>query len=150
MPTRAATSLMRRVAAAARETDGLDKFFLLDITRHSISYRIIVRFAFRSNLELPVQIEACKAQGESMDVKKSFRAILCKSILRVLLVVLMITIGAAASMAQSTGGRIRGTVTDTTAAWLRAQKILILNQANGTQRDTESGSNGEYIFLEVP
>src|SRR5262249_58070663 len=24
------------------------------------------------------------------------------------------------------------------------------NQANGTQRDTESGANGEYIFLEEP
>ncbi len=29
-------------------------------------------------------------------------------------------------------------------------KVVIANEANGTQRDTETGSNGEYIFLEVP
>src|SRR5258707_6075594 len=85
-----------------------------------------------------------------MNVKQTFRTILCKSVLRVLLVVVTIAIGPAASMAQSTGGRIRGTVTDTTGGVVTGGKILILNQANGTQRDTESGSNGEYIFLEVP
>ena len=29
-------------------------------------------------------------------------------------------------------------------------KVVIANEANGKQRDTETGSNGEYIFLEVP
>src|SRR5258708_3404342 len=85
-----------------------------------------------------------------MNVKQTFRTILCKSILRVSLVVLTLAIGAAASMAQSTGGRIRGTVTDASGGAVTGAKILILNQANGTQRDTESGSNGEYVFLEVP
>jgi hypothetical protein len=32
IPTRAATSLIRREAAGLRETDDLDKFFVLDIT----------------------------------------------------------------------------------------------------------------------
>jgi hypothetical protein len=32
MPTRRATSLMRNKASGARDIDGLDKFFLLDIT----------------------------------------------------------------------------------------------------------------------
>jgi hypothetical protein len=52
--------------------------------------------------------------------------------------------------AQSTGGRIRGTVTDQSGATVTAAKVVITNQANGSQRDTETGTNGEYMFLEVP
>jgi hypothetical protein len=54
------------------------------------------------------------------------------------------------SNAQSTGGRMRGTVTDASGGAITGAKLLLTNEANGTQRDTESGSNGEYIFLEVP
>jgi len=52
--------------------------------------------------------------------------------------------------AQSTGGRIRGTVTDPSGGAVVAAKVVIINDANGSVRDTESGANGEYIFLEVP
>jgi hypothetical protein len=52
--------------------------------------------------------------------------------------------------AQSTGGRIRGTVTDSTGASITGAKLTVTNQANGLQRDTETGSNGEYIILEAP
>jgi len=52
--------------------------------------------------------------------------------------------------AQSTGGRIRGTVTDPSAGAVTGAKLVLTNEANGTQRDTESGGSGEYIFLEVP
>ena len=52
--------------------------------------------------------------------------------------------------AQSTGGRIRGTVTDPSGGAVTGAKLQLTNEANGTQRDTDSGSNGEYIFLEVP
>lgn len=52
--------------------------------------------------------------------------------------------------AQSTGGRIRGTVTDSSGATVAAANVVIINQANGSQRDTQTGANGEYIFLEVP
>ena len=52
--------------------------------------------------------------------------------------------------AQSTGGRIRGTVTDTSGAAITGATVTLLNEANGTTRDTQSGSNGEYGFLEVP
>jgi Carboxypeptidase regulatory-like domain len=54
------------------------------------------------------------------------------------------------SNAQSTGGRVRGTVTDSSGGAITGAKLLLTNEANGTQRDTQSGSNGEYIFLEVP
>jgi hypothetical protein len=52
--------------------------------------------------------------------------------------------------AQSTGGRIRGTVTDTSGAAITGATVTLRNEANGTQRDAQSGGNGEYGFLEVP
>jgi Carboxypeptidase regulatory-like domain len=52
--------------------------------------------------------------------------------------------------AQSTGGRIRGTVTDQSGGAVSGARLVLTNEANGTQRATEAGANGEYIFLEVP
>ncbi|HET9804060.1 MAG TPA: carboxypeptidase regulatory-like domain-containing protein, partial [Candidatus Acidoferrum sp.] len=52
--------------------------------------------------------------------------------------------------AQSTGGRIRGTVVDPSGGSVVAAKVILINEANGTQRDTQTGATGEYIFLEVP
>jgi len=52
--------------------------------------------------------------------------------------------------AQSTGGRIRGTVTDPSGSAVSGAKLQLTNEANGTQREAESGASGEYIFLEVP
>jgi hypothetical protein len=52
--------------------------------------------------------------------------------------------------AQSTGGRIRGTVTDPSGGAVAAAKINLVNEATNVLRDTESGENGEYLFLEVP
>ncbi|HXN53459.1 MAG TPA: carboxypeptidase regulatory-like domain-containing protein [Candidatus Acidoferrum sp.] len=64
---------------------------------------------------------------------------------------LAISLAAAVSgNAQSTGGRIRGTVTDPSGGAITGAKLQLTNEANGTQRETESGANGEYIFLEVP
>jgi len=51
--------------------------------------------------------------------------------------------------AQSTGGRIRGTVTDPSGGAVTGARVVLINEANGTQRTTECGSTGEYIFLEV-
>ncbi len=52
--------------------------------------------------------------------------------------------------AQSTGGRIRGTVMDPSGGAVVATKVVIVNEATGTVRDTETSAAGEYIFLEVP
>jgi len=52
--------------------------------------------------------------------------------------------------AQSTGGRIRGTIMDTSGAAVAAAKVSIINEATHTTRETEAGAGGEYIFLEVP
>jgi hypothetical protein len=85
-----------------------------------------------------------------MKSKHSLRTILCRSILIVFTLALYGFISASASLAQSTGGRIRGTITDSTGGAITAAKLTITNQANGLERDTETGTNGEYIFLEVP
>jgi len=85
-----------------------------------------------------------------MKSKHFLRIFACISILVVFMLALYGLIGASASFAQSTGGRIRGTVTDSTGGAITGAKLSITNQANGLERDTETGTNGEYIFLEVP
>jgi hypothetical protein len=58
--------------------------------------------------------------------------------------------GVISTNAQSTGGRIRGTVTDPSGGAVTGAKLVLTSEANGTQRDAQSGASGEYIFLEVP
>ena len=85
-----------------------------------------------------------------MKSKQTFRTVLCRTTLLFFAMALVALTGASASFAQSTGGRIRGTVTDASGGAVTGAKIVIINQATGAQRDTDSGANGEYIFLEVP
>ena len=67
------------------------------------------------------------------------------------LCILAITFSAAGTgNAQSTGGRVRGTVTDPSGGAVTGANLVLTNEANGTQRDTLSGANGDYIFLEMP
>src|SRR5450432_227468 len=69
------------------------------------------------------------------------------------LAMLLITLAAAAiapfAKAQSTGGRVRGTVADSSGAAISGATIALINEATNVSRDTVSGSNGEYVFLEV-
>jgi hypothetical protein len=55
----------------------------------------------------------------------------------------------AARNAQSTGGRIRGTVTDNSGASSQAPKSSLINQGTNAVREAQSGASGEYLFLEV-
>ena len=52
--------------------------------------------------------------------------------------------------AQSTGGRIRGTVTDPSGSAVPAANVTLINEATHATREVQSGANGEYIFIEVP
>ncbi|MDP9147967.1 MAG: carboxypeptidase regulatory-like domain-containing protein, partial [Acidobacteriota bacterium] len=52
--------------------------------------------------------------------------------------------------AQSTGGRIRGTVADTSGGAVAAAKVTLTNEATHAEREVQSSENGEYIFIEVP
>src|SRR5260370_22824251 len=74
----------------------------------------------------------------------------CRFILRLLSCVMAVLPCVISTQAQSTGGRIRGTVTDPSGGAVTSAKLVLTNEANGTQRVAESGANGEYIFLEVP
>jgi hypothetical protein len=52
--------------------------------------------------------------------------------------------------AQSTGGRIRGTVTDPSGGAVSGAKLVLTNEGTNASRQAESGGNGEYLFLEAP
>ena len=75
------------------------------------------------------------------------KAILCCAVAGLVATAMICVTGA---NAQSTGGRIRGTVTDPSGGAVVGAKVSLLNEANGTQRDSQASATGEYIFLEVP
>ena len=52
--------------------------------------------------------------------------------------------------AQSTGGRIRGTVTDPSGGAVVGASVTLINEGTGATRETQTGATGDYIFLEVP
>ncbi len=81
------------------------------------------------------------------DFRLRSRASVCLGVLSLLLTMLCI---APRAGAQSTGGRIRGTVTDTSGAAISGANLALTDEATNVTRSTVSGSNGEYIFLEIP
>jgi hypothetical protein len=81
---------------------------------------------------------------------RQVRTIYCQNILTTALVAAVILFAAPLANSQSTGGRIRGTVTDTSGAAIAAAKLTIINEATHASRDAETGADGEYIFLEIP
>ncbi len=81
---------------------------------------------------------------------RQVRTIYCQNIFTAALVAAVILFAAPLANAQSTGGRIRGTVIDSSGAAIAAAKVSIINEATSATRETEAGAGGEYIFLEVP
>jgi hypothetical protein len=79
-----------------------------------------------------------------------FRSFCCHSVLCFALLMLAALLGAPFAGAQSTGGRIRGTVIDSSGAAIAAAKVTIINEATHASRDAETGADGEYVFLEIP
>lgn len=69
-----------------------------------------------------------------------------------LLLSLMLAVSLAAPLvdAQSTGGRIRGTVVDPSGGAVVGANVTLINEATGTRRSAPTDANGEYVFLEVP
>jgi hypothetical protein len=63
---------------------------------------------------------------------------------------LAILLAAPFAGAQSTGGRIRGTVMDTSGGAVAGATVTLINEATGSTRQVQSGATGEYIFIEVP
>ena len=52
--------------------------------------------------------------------------------------------------AQSTGGRVRGTVTDASGSAIAGATVSLVNVATNISREATTTATGEYIFLEVP
>jgi hypothetical protein len=73
-----------------------------------------------------------------------------RSIFAGIILILAFVLVAPFAEAQSTGGRIRGTVTDPSGGAVVGATVTLINEATHATRDVKSGSNGEYIFLEVP
>jgi hypothetical protein len=76
---------------------------------------------------------------------RCFRGVLSAAIF-----VLVVALVAPFGKAQSTGGRIRGTVMDASGSAVPAATVTLINEATHATRDVQSGGNGEYIFIEVP
>lgn len=53
-------------------------------------------------------------------------------------------------LAQSTGGRILGRVTDPTGALVAGVKVTATNEATGVGRDATTNETGDYVFPEMP
>ena len=77
-------------------------------------------------------------------------SVCCRSILSVLLFAFAIFLVAPFAGAQSTGGRIRGTVTDPSGGAVAAATVQLINEGTHATREVQTGANGEYIFIEVP
>ncbi|HLK05093.1 MAG TPA: carboxypeptidase regulatory-like domain-containing protein [Candidatus Acidoferrum sp.] len=67
-----------------------------------------------------------------------------------LVLALLLSIVAAGAYAQSTGGRIRGTITDPQGGAVVGAKVTLINSGTNTSRTADADSNGAYLFLEVP
>jgi len=52
--------------------------------------------------------------------------------------------------AQSTGGQIRGTVTDPSGGAVAGVTVQLINQGTQSKREAPTGTSGEYVFIEVP
>src|SRR6266581_2213248 len=64
--------------------------------------------------------------------------------------ILAVLLAAPFADAQSTGGRIRGTITDPSGGAVVGATVSLINEGTHATRDVQTGANGEYIFLEVP
>src|SRR5260370_22529219 len=84
-----------------------------------------------------------------MNVKQSFRPILPTGLLMVFSLILTASIGAGSGLAQSTGGRIRGTITDPSGGAVVGAKVELINEATNVSREAVTNSTGEYLFLEI-
>jgi hypothetical protein len=64
--------------------------------------------------------------------------------------VLSFTFFSPSGTAQSTSGRVRGTVTDASGGAVPGVTVRLVNTATNVTRESVSSATGEYLFLEVP
>src|SRR6266851_2944749 len=86
-----------------------------------------------------------------IDVRfRQLRSQCCRSIFCGAIFLLAMLIAAPFAGAQSTGGRIRGTVMDPSGGAVAAANVTLRNEATGSERTAQTAATGEYVFLEAP
>src|SRR5215469_9654079 len=85
------------------------------------------------------------------DVLRQLQSVCCRGILNsAILLLSFLFLFSSQSNAQSTGGRIRGTVTDASGGAVVGANISLINEGTNTTREVQTSASGEYLFLEVP
>ena len=74
----------------------------------------------------------------------------CRSIFLTFLFSMTSLLAAPHASAQSTGGRIRGTVTDESGGTVAGAKVALINEGTNVSREVQTSGTGAYLFLEVP
>jgi hypothetical protein len=69
---------------------------------------------------------------------------------RALVVILLCLVSSTLLIAQSTGGRILGRVSDPSGAVLAGVKVTATNDATGVSRTSQTNESGDFAFPEVP
>ncbi|HTZ48727.1 MAG TPA: carboxypeptidase regulatory-like domain-containing protein [Verrucomicrobiae bacterium] len=82
--------------------------------------------------------------------RQQYRSVCFHTALLTFMLGICFVLSAPNSEAQSTGGRIRGTVTDTSGAAVVAAKVTLINEDTNATREAQTSATGEYLFLEVP
>jgi len=78
------------------------------------------------------------------------KSVCCRFIFLTVIFFMVILLGVPYASGQSTGGRIRGTVTDASGSAVVGATVVLVNTATNIQREVTSNATGEYLFLEVP
>src|SRR5579863_7832282 len=87
--------------------------------------------------------ETCKqgSGGGKMDVR-----VICRSIF---LGMVVLFLGTALSLAQTSTGEVNGTVSDQQGAFVAQAKVTLTNTATGVKRDTLTNDAGRFNFTAV-
>jgi outer membrane receptor protein involved in Fe transport len=86
----------------------------------------------------------------NLELRQQLRSVCFRSVLLAVILLMGFLFAAPYGLAQSTGGRIRGTVTDSSGAAVSGAKVTLTNEATNTSREAQTSATGEYLFLEVP
>jgi outer membrane receptor protein involved in Fe transport len=78
------------------------------------------------------------------------KSVCCRSIFPAFLFSMVFLLSVPYAGAQSTGGRIRGTVTDESGGAIVGAKVTLINEGTNVSREVQTSAAGEYLFLEVP
>ena len=77
------------------------------------------------------------------------KSVCCRSILVAVFLTVTCLIVTQPGNAQSTSGRVRGTVTDASGGAVATAMVTLVNSATNVKRETTTSASGEYQFLEV-